>query len=56
MGNELLNKEEIKDNDPINFSNEFIRYGIISKKGEEKTNDDCYMSLPNLSASDNSKK
>ena len=56
MGNELLNKEEIKDNPPDNFSNEFIRYGIISKKGEEKSNDDSYISLPNLSASEDSKK
>ena len=51
MGNELLNEEEIKDKDPEDFGNEYIRYGILSKKGEEKSNDDNYL-IPKLSPSE----
>ena len=56
MGNELLNDEEKKDNEPVDFSNDFIRYGIISNKGEEKSYHDSYLLKPNLSVVNNSKK
>ena len=53
MGNEIL-KEEFQDKNPLDYNNEYIRYGIVSKKGEEKTYDDNYFSFPNK-ISDNSK-
>ena len=54
MGNELL-KEDFQDKKPEDFKNEYIRYGIVSKKGEEKSYDDNYLSSNDVSIIDASK-
>ena len=55
MGNDLINENEFKDKEPENYEDEYIRYGVISKKCGEKSYDDSYITQPNLSFSDNSK-
>ena len=47
MGNELLNEENIKEKEPEDYTNDFLKYGLITKKGEEKSNDDNYILMPN---------
>ena len=54
MGNELL-KEDFQDEKPEDFKNDYIRYGIVSKKGEEKSYDDNYLSSNDVSIIDASK-
>ena len=56
MGNDLINENEYKDKEPKDEENEFIRYGIISQKCGEKSNDDSYLSISNLSIPDKDKK
>ena len=56
MGNDLNNENEYKDKEPENYEDNYIRYGIISKKCGEKSYQDSYITQPNLSFSDNSKK
>ena len=56
MGNELLNKENIKEKEPEDYTNDFLKYGLITKKGEEKSNDDNYILMPNLSNPEDGKK
>ena len=48
MGNEYSEENELKEIEPIDYSDEYIKYGIISKKGEEKSLDDCFLTLPDL--------
>ena len=56
MGNELLNEENIKEKEPEDYTNDFLKYGLITKKGEEKSNDDNYILMPNLSNPEDGKK
>ena len=56
MGNELLNEENIKEKEPEDYTNDFLKYGLITKKGEEKSNDDNYILIPNLSNPEDGKK
>ena len=56
MGNDLINENEYKDKEPKDEENEFIRYGIISQKWGEKSNDDSYLSISNLTIPDKDKK
>ena len=48
MGNEYPEENALKEIEPIDYSDEYIKYGIISKKGEEKSLDDCFLTLPDL--------
>ena len=48
MGNEYSEENVLKEIEPIDYSDEYIKYGIISKKGEEKSLDDCFLTLPDL--------
>jgi serine/threonine protein phosphatase PrpC len=57
MGNELLNEEDKKDKEPKNdYSNDFIKYGVVTKRGEEKSYDDNYLLIPKLSIPEDPKK
>ena len=56
MGNELLNEENIKEKEPEDYTNDFLKYGLITKKGEEKSNDDNYILMPNLLNPEDGKK
>ena len=51
MGNELNEGNEIKENKQIEEHNEYIKYGIISKKDEERTNEDNVLYLSDLQSS-----
>ena len=48
MGNDLLEKNEYKEKEPEDFSNSYIRYGLITKKGDERSFDDSYLTYTNL--------
>ena len=48
MGNEYPEENVLKEIEPIDYSDEYIKYGIVSKKGEEKSLDDCFLTLPDL--------
>ena len=48
MGNEYPEENVLKEIEPIDYSDEYIKYGIISKKGEEKSLDDCFLTLTDL--------
>ena len=54
MGNEYYKEEkEYKEKEPEDYSNEYIRYGIISKKMGERALEDSYISIPNLNSKEN---
>ena len=55
MGNEYSEENVLKEIEPIDYSDEYIKYGIVSKKGEEKSLDDCFLTLPDLSSSKEAK-
>ena len=55
MGNEYPEENVLKEIEPIDYSDEYIKYGIVSKKGEEKSLDDCFLTLPDLSSSKEAK-
>ena len=55
MGNEYTEESVSKEIDPIDYSDAYIKYGIISKKGEEKSLDDCFLTLPDLSSIEGAK-
>ena len=57
MGNEILNENEDKDQDkePLDYQNDYIRYGVISKKCGEKALEDNYLLQPNLEVQDTPK-
>ena len=50
MGNDLTNEDDLDKEE--NIQNEHIKYGLISKKFEEKSNDDCYIISPNIQLSE----
>ena len=49
MGNDLTEEDSIKPNETEDNENEYIKYGIVTNKGEEKTFDDSHLSLLNIS-------
>ena len=49
MGNDLTEENSIKPNETEDNENEYIKYGIVTNKGEEKTFDDSHLSLLNIS-------
>ena len=56
MGNEFSEEKEIKDKEPIEHSDDnYIKYGIISKKGGENDIDDTFISFSDLESSNESK-
>ena len=55
MGNEILNdedKDKDQDKEPQDYQNDYIRYGVISKKCGEKSLEDNYLLQPNLEVQD----
>ena len=50
MGNDLTNVDDLDKEE--NTLNEFIKYGLISKKYEEKSNEDSYIISPNIKLSE----
>ena len=50
MGNDLTNVDDLDKEE--NTQNEFIKYGLISKKYEEKSNEDSYIISPNIKLSE----
>ena len=55
MGNDLMDDKEYKEKEPVDITNDYFRYCIISRKNEERTMDDVYLS-PDLNSSENSNK
>ena len=55
MGNEYSEENVLKEIEPIDYADEYIKYGIVSKIGEEKSLDDCFLTLPDLSSSKEAK-
>ena len=53
MGNDLTNEDESDKVEDV--QNEEIKYGIISKKCEEKYNNDRYIISPNIKHSEGDK-
>ena len=51
-----MNDNDFKDKDPIDFSNDYFRYGIISKKNGEKSLEDTYLTFTNTSTPDSTPK
>ena len=50
MGNDLTNEDDLDKEEDT--QNEFIKYGLISKKNEEKSNEDSYIISPNIKLSE----
>ena len=56
MGNEFSEENEIKEKEPIEHSDDdYIKYGIISKKGGERQIHDTFLSFSDLESSKESK-
>ena len=55
MGNELNDESEIKENKPKEDKYEYFKYGVISKKGEERANEDTFLYLSDLITLSNNK-
>ena len=55
MGNEFSEENEIKEPNE-DFEDDYVKYGIISKKGREKEIDDTFVSFSDLESSKESKK
>ena len=55
MGNEFSEKNEIEEEEPIDESDSFIKYGIISKKWEESSIQDSFLAFSDLQSSEESK-
>ena len=55
MGNEYSEENVLKEIEPIDYADQYIKYGIVSKIGEEKSLDDCFLTLPDLSSSKEAK-
>ena len=51
MGNEFTEENDLKEIKPIDYADQYVKYGVISKKGEERSIDDCFLALPYLSSS-----
>ena len=47
-----MDENEYKDKEPIDYNDDFIRYGLITKKGEERSLDDTYMTFSDLESDD----
>ena len=47
-----MNEKEYKDKDPVDYTDEYIRYGLITKKGEERSLDDTYITFSDLESDD----
>ena len=47
-----MNEKEYKDKEPVDYSDEYIRYGLITRKGEERSLDDTYMTFSDLESDD----
>ena len=56
MGNEFTEEKGPKEIDPVEYSDDYVKYSIISQKGEERAIDDAYLSLPNLTSPEEAKK
>ena len=50
-----MDDKEYKEKEPVDITNDYFRYCIISRKNEERTMDDVYLS-PDLNSSENSNK
>ena len=55
MGNEFSEENQIKEEKSLEDSDEYAKYGVISKKGEEKDFEDNFLSYSNLKSSEESK-
>ena len=55
MGNEYSEENVLKEIEPIDYADQYIKYGIVSKIGGEKSLDDCFLTLPDLSSSKEAK-
>ena len=55
MGNEFSEEIEIKENKPLKNNNQYIKYGIITNKNEERTMEDTVLYLSDLQTSSKSK-
>ena len=51
MGNEFTEENALKEIEPIDYADQYVKYGVISKKGEERAIEDCFLALPYLSSS-----
>ena len=51
-----MDEKEYKDKEPEDYSDDYIRYGLITKKGGERSLDDSYMAHANIESVDNSGK
>ena len=51
-----MDEKEYKDKEPEDFYNDYIRYGLITKKGGERSLDDAYLARTNIESTDNSGK
>ena len=49
MGNDLDSKHEIQPNEIEDNENNYVKYGVVTNKGEEKTFDDSHLCLLNIS-------
>ena len=56
MGNEFTEEKGPKEIDPVEYSDDYVKYCIISQKGEEKSLDDSFLSLPDLTSPEEAKK
>jgi serine/threonine protein phosphatase PrpC len=56
MGNDLMDDKEFKEMQPEDKLIDDYRYGIISKKEDERSLDDMYLILPDLHSSENADK
>ena len=55
MGNEFTEENQIKEEKSSEDSDEYVKYGVISKKGEEKDFEDNFLSYSDLKSSEESK-
>ena len=55
MGNEFTEENQIKEEKSLEDSDEYVKYGVISKKGEEKDFEDNFLSYSDLKSSEESK-
>ena len=55
MGNEFTEENQIKEEKSIEDSDEYVKYGVISQKREEKDFEDNFLSYSNLKTSEESK-
>ena len=56
MGNEFTEEKGPKEIEPVEYSDDYVKYCIISQKGEERSLDDSFLSLPDLTTPEEAKK